>query len=183
MSHLWCVFNIVQVLNAKARSNCSEMAVVTELISPATDVFLKHLDDYSKMIQLSTDRNSIDNSMATIALACPDCLVYARGALVFKGEDKSAKGSLQDAMRELGDKMAVSWSPLTFGCMPYLLCYAAAGPKLQFCIVMRDTNVAVPISQEYDMAQVRSLLIPVFVVGVDVGGCPSESPCLKTPRA
>ena len=172
MPHL-CLSNLAQVLNAKTRSGCSEMAIVTELIAPATDVFLKHLDDHTNMLELTTDRNSTDDSMATIAHARPDCLVYARGTLVFKGEDKSDKGIIRDAVRELGSKMATPWSPLTFGSMPYLLCYAAAGPKRQFCLVLRDTDVAVPVTREYDIAQVRSLLIPVFVWVFVWVGCPS----------
>lgn len=125
------------------------------LLHPTVDGLMMKLDQFAgSPLQLRADRNKADASMMTVMGARPDCCIWKGQALVFKGEEKSDAVSLHHAVKELGDKMAREWNPLTCGSMPYLLCYAAAGPKLQFHLVMRDTDVALPISVEYNLSDV-----------------------------
>lgn len=134
------------------------MYATASFLFPAIDGLLKWLADCSGLLQLDGDRNTADNSQATIALSCPDCCMWSNGALVFKGEDKTqGNGSLAAAIRELGDKMSAEWHPLTLGSLPYLLCYASCGSSVMFCVIMRNTNVAVPVSQELNMSQVQAV--------------------------
>lgn len=150
----------LQIMQDRACPGASEMYATASLIFPAIDGLLKALSTCSRLLRLEFDRNTTDKSQATIALLRPDCCVWLHGALVFKGEDKTTEnGSLAVAIKELGDKMNAKWHPLTLGSLPYLLCYASCGPMLQFCTVMRDTNIAVPVSNVMNMNEVRSLWV------------------------
>lgn len=131
---------------------------VAACVAPATDLFLAHLVAYSGLLtQLVFDRNTTDESAVTLATLRPDCCIWFRNALVFKGEDKSDKRVISEAIAELGAKMASRWNILTMGSLPFLLCYASCGPRIQFCVVMRESNMAVTISEEFNLLLVRSM--------------------------
>lgn len=147
-----------QMMQDRSCPGTSEMYATASLIFPAIDGLLKGFSTMSRLLQLECDRNTTDRSQATMALSRPDCCIWLNRALVFKGEDKTQEnGSLSAAIQELGDKMSAKWHPLTLGSLPYLLCYASCGSQLQFCVVVRDTNVAVPVSNMMDMSKVRFL--------------------------
>jgi hypothetical protein len=71
--------------------------------------------------------------------------------LLFKGEDKFE--SLALAVRDLHLKTA-HWSPLFYGDLPYLLCYAAAGSSFRFYAIPRGGSQAPwPISPVFDLTR------------------------------
>ncbi|KAG2443516.1 hypothetical protein HXX76_001869 [Chlamydomonas incerta] len=95
---------------------------------------------------------------ATVARLRPDFLFWVCNALLFKGEEKAQASALQDAVKELTDKMATSWDPalLPGASMPCMLAYAAAGNVAQFfALVRRDarTVTAAPITGRVDISQ------------------------------
>ena len=70
--------------------------------------------------------------------------------MLFKWEEKGS-GGLRTAMSELSAKTAV-WTPLYYGDLPYLLCMAAAGPLVQFCVVHRGApGSATPVGGVIDL--------------------------------
>ena len=84
----------------------------------------------------------------------PDFLLLSSDGkqLYMKGEDKDR--DLRKAIADLINKIAREWSPLLYGDLPFLLCYAAAGSSFQLCAIPRDdTRSAVPVSRVYDMAR------------------------------
>lgn len=130
------------------------------LLGLYTDELLRGLSKLTQTLALTPSRNTSDPTGTTAALAQPDCSVWHNGALLFKGEDKvPATGTLADAREELGQKMSSRWSVLTMGSLPFIVCYASCGAELQFYIIMRDTNVAVPVSEVFDLYQVRWLCL------------------------
>ena len=109
---------------------------------------------------LSKQRDTADSSSGMTRSSCsgkalrPDLqLRTGDGRLLFKGEDKAY--NLTAAVTDLCTKTTV-WSPLLYGTLPYLLCYAAAGPSLQLYAIPRiGLQTPIPISCVYDMSSVR----------------------------
>ena len=78
--------------------------------------------------------------------------------LLMKGEDQSKL--LAAAIADLTRKMAAEWSPLLYGEVPFLLCYAAAGSQFQlFAISRSNTSVAVPVTRAYDMTRLSDRVL------------------------
>jgi len=79
-------------------------------------------------------RDKADASSATVTLKRPDLTAHLKNALVLKGEEKELEEDLGMATSELLFKSDFSWSALNFGSLPYIICYAAAGHKLQWYV-------------------------------------------------
>lgn len=133
------------------------MAAAASYIVPPIDNFLLKLASISTLLALEGDRNTTDASEATTADCRPDCLIWHNLSLVFKGEDKSDRHTLEVPIKELGEKMARQWSLLTMGSLPFLLCYASCGRKIQLCVVMRNSNIAEAISEVLDLSHVSTV--------------------------
>lgn len=62
---------------------------------------------------------------------------------------------MDDAAKDLTSKaLAGHWNTLVFGALPFIVCYAAAGHRIQFCLIERDSTVLRPIHGQLDMLQV-----------------------------
>ena len=131
------------------------LAVEALLITP-----LRALDKLAPpdaMLRLTKLRDAADSSTGMTRSSSngkplrPDLQLRAGdGRLIFKGEDKAS--NLDAAVKDLGDKTLV-WSPLVYGSLPYLLCYAAGGPRLQLYAIPRTAPRApVPITRIFDMS-------------------------------
>ncbi|CAL8469811.1 g9353 [Coccomyxa elongata] len=71
--------------------------------------------------------------------------------LLAKWEEKGAGHPLQDAKQDLQKKTAV-WSPLYYGNLDYLVCFAAAGRLFQFCAIQRGcTSYPTEIGPEFNI--------------------------------
>ncbi|CAL8469837.1 g9379 [Coccomyxa elongata] len=85
--------------------------------------------------------------------------------LLAKWEEKGAGHPLQDAKQDLQKKTSV-WSPLYYGNMDYLVCFAAAGARFQFCVIPRGcTSHPIEIRPEFNMTLLnyRARLVLVAV--------------------
>ena len=138
----------------------SERCATLSFIYPAIDGLLQRLADYSLLLWLEGGRSTAEKPhqwAGVTAPACPDCCMWLNhdGGLVFMGEDRSSSnGSLAAAIRDLERRMHAQWHPLTLGHLPFLLCYASCGLRVQFCAIMRGTTRAVPVSKELNMLKV-----------------------------
>jgi Protein kinase domain len=91
-------------------------------------------------LHFTMDRNSTDPSGATQKKLRPDVLVWLpSGVLAFKGEEKANSLDLEDAIKELSQKLAV-FTDAFFGNLPYQLCFAMGGLELQFLAIKRQGN-------------------------------------------
>lgn len=147
------------------------LAVEATFVQP-----LLRLDDLAptaSRLQLLPRRDAGDStsgltsSSATGAALRPDLQVLTSDGmrLLFKGEDKAA--SLTEAVSDLSSKMASEWSPLFYGNLNYLLCYAAAGCHFQLYAVLRSGGSAVAVSRVYDLARSAERVL-VFALAVQV---------------
>ncbi|KAA6419341.1 MAG: hypothetical protein FRX49_10740 [Trebouxia sp. A1-2] len=105
--------------------------------------------DMDRPFTLSRKRNRADES-ATLRLKRPDLCITTSRALLFKGEDKTAEADLQKAIEQLGTKMS-NWGANFHGKVEYLLCYACAGPILQFCVLPRGSKIPRMLGSEMSM--------------------------------
>eukprot|EP00195_Chlamydomonas_chlamydogama_P008854 CAMPEP_0202897964 /NCGR_PEP_ID=MMETSP1392-20130828/6586_1 /ASSEMBLY_ACC=CAM_ASM_000868 /TAXON_ID=225041 /ORGANISM="Chlamydomonas chlamydogama, Strain SAG 11-48b" /LENGTH=514 /DNA_ID=CAMNT_0049583743 /DNA_START=11 /DNA_END=1555 /DNA_ORIENTATION=- len=87
---------------------------------------------------LVSSRDKSDSSSATVSMKRPDLSIHMGSALVLKGEEKEDMTELADAEHELLSKFSRKWSPVYFGGMPYILCFAVGGSLLQWCALTRD---------------------------------------------
>ena len=147
------------------------LAVEATFVQP-----LLRLDDLApaaSRLHLLTRRDAGDStsgltsSSSTGAPLRPDLQVLTSDGLrlLFKGEDKAA--SLPEAVSDLSSKMARVWSPLFYGNLDYLLCYAAAGGRFQLYAVVRSDNSTVPVSRVYDLTRPTERVL-VFALAVQV---------------
>lgn len=135
--------------------DASEITSVATFLALYTDQLLLLLSRLTAQLELIASRNVTDHTGTTAAACKPDCCVWHKNALFYKGEDKVPRtGRLADAKDELGSKMATSWNVLTMGSLPFIVCYANCGHELQYYIIMRDTNIALPVSDVFDLRQV-----------------------------
>ncbi|KAL3139897.1 hypothetical protein ABBQ38_004191 [Trebouxia sp. C0009 RCD-2024] len=105
--------------------------------------------DMDRPFTLSRKRNRADES-ATLRRKRPDLCITTSRALLFKGEDKTSETDLRKAIEELGTKMS-NWGANFHGKVEYLLCYACAGPILQFCVLPRGSNIPRMLGSEMSM--------------------------------
>ncbi|KAF8418321.1 hypothetical protein EV426DRAFT_324156 [Tirmania nivea] len=85
-------------------------------------------------LRYSTDKY---RSGTTADKTRPDFLCWMRGALVLRGEEKSATENLEDAYMELSSKFG-KWSLAFYGQLPFIFAYATSGTKIQFCLLTPD---------------------------------------------
>ncbi|KAL0018008.1 hypothetical protein WJX77_012738, partial [Trebouxia sp. C0004] len=105
--------------------------------------------DMDRPFTLTRKRNRADES-ATLKLKRPDLCITTSRALLFKGEDKTSDADLRKAIEELGTKMS-NWGANFHGKVEYLLCYACAGPILQFCVLPWGSNIPRTLGSEMSM--------------------------------
>ena len=117
-------------------------------------------------LSFTKQRDSADSSTGMTSLSeagkpvRPDFQLRSsdKSRLFMKGEDKSV--SLEAAVVDLTRKMAAQWSPLLYGEVPYLLCYAAAGTQFRlFAIPRTNTSVALPVTRAYDMTRLSDRVL------------------------
>lgn len=95
-------------------------------------------------LNLTTNRDKTDHSMATQKQMRPDFLCWLDNALVFKGEEKAETWEYNTAVEELRTKCD-TWNRLYFGNLEYFFAYAAAGDELgyiNFCYSTSACNRA-----------------------------------------
>ena len=147
------------------------LAVEALLISP-----LMALDEFAPpdlRLDLIKQRDTADSSSGMTSLSKrgkpqrPDLQLRSSDGmrLLFKGEDKAAE--LKDAVEDLRKKTAV-WSALVYGKLPYLLCYAAAGPRVRLYAVSRGgSQQPQAISRVYDMSSLTDR-VPLLCLAVQL---------------
>ena len=70
--------------------------------------------------------------------------------LLAKWVEKGAAHPLKDAVQDLQKKTAV-WSPLYYGNLSYLVCFAAAGAQFQFYVIQRGCSTPINIGPAFNM--------------------------------
>ena len=109
-----------------------------EVWASAADVLTGHvwrtLSDLLGTFAFEDNRNSVDRSGATQERLRPDYCGWCDGKLVVKGEHKAAAEQLSVAVHELASKMP-RWNAHIMAGIPFLPCYAVAGPIVQFAVV------------------------------------------------
>jgi hypothetical protein len=120
------------------------------------------LEEVSRRSGLILDfgRNHEDRS-TTIFSKRPDFIVWLKGVLVLKGEEKGPKKDFHVAKHELLSKMKKCNINL-FGAIPFVFSYAAANCKLQYFAFDRSMNMR-EISQVFDLNYVADRLTAVLV--------------------
>ncbi|KAL3157970.1 hypothetical protein ABBQ32_012371 [Trebouxia sp. C0010 RCD-2024] len=113
----------------------SEMVQAGQLDQLVCDV-MDLLDEYAQKLHFKRKRNEGEVSL-TLSAKRPDLCVLVRSALLFKGEDKTEEGQLDQAVAELKQKMR-RWSQSYHGQVEFLLCYAMAGGRVRICMLRRD---------------------------------------------
>ncbi|KAL3135587.1 hypothetical protein ABBQ38_006067 [Trebouxia sp. C0009 RCD-2024] len=113
----------------------SDMVQAGQLDQLVCDI-MDLLDEYAQKLHLKRKRNEGEVS-PTLSAKRPDLCVLVRGALLFKGEDKTEEGQLDQAVVELKQKMR-RWSHSYQGQVEFLLCYAMAGGWVRICMLRRD---------------------------------------------
>ncbi|DBA81812.1 TPA: hypothetical protein ACH3X1_007537 [Trebouxia sp. C0004] len=113
----------------------SEMVQAGQFDQLVCDI-MELLDQYARQLNLKRKRNEGEVSL-TLNAKRPDLCVLVRSALLFKGEDKTEEGQLDQAVAELKQKMR-RWSQSYHGQVEFLLCYAMAGGRVRICMLRRD---------------------------------------------
>ena len=99
-----------------------------------------HLATLCSRFPFTHGRNTSDASGATNLRLRPDYCLWSNGALLLKAEHKANMEQLHVAKCELVAKMTGGWNTLAMRGLPFLPCYAAAGPLVQFCAVFPPTH-------------------------------------------
>src|SRR5215213_9038007 len=100
---------------------------------------------------IKIDRNVVDQNTTTVRGLRPDYLIWLKNILIFKGEEKS--DDINKAIPELTEKNEC-WNLSMYHEVPYILCYAAGGSKLQF-FATKAQDITV-ISPCYDLLNTAS---------------------------
>ncbi|KAJ3077185.1 hypothetical protein HK102_005283, partial [Quaeritorhiza haematococci] len=96
-----------------------------------------------------TDLPLIFSSTAATAKSLrPDWMVWLKGNLLFKGEEKAEQREFGDAIKELTSKFGVM-PRMFYSNVSFMICYAAAGPLLAFYAIERETRALHDISPVY----------------------------------
>ncbi|KAG5177707.1 hypothetical protein JKP88DRAFT_226426 [Tribonema minus] len=103
------------------------------LIVPISDWVARRFDT-----SLKRKRNCHEDSLTT-GNDRPDAVWSVDGAVLLKGEDKKLYKEMRTALGELVSKLA-EWSNNYHGKVEYLVCYALAANKVQFCAVPRTAK-------------------------------------------
>ena len=94
---------------------------------------IDHFQEYMPELDVTWNRNTRDmtGTGATQRNRRPDFLCYAKGLLIFKGEEKADERQYEKAQKELLYKFG-RFSRACFGDIQFMICYAAAGYTLGF---------------------------------------------------
>jgi hypothetical protein len=76
-------------------------------------------------------RDQVDTSGGSLGVKRPDIMMLVNHTVFFRGEEKSNEIEISKAKAEIISKMQV-WSPVLYGRLPYILCYATSGKIIQF---------------------------------------------------
>ena len=152
----------MQVLTLHSPPSGKSEVYVAAFSSLAIERTLESLNEMSGdscLLDFYCNRNCVDSSTHTASSLHPDfCIWHCGGALLFKGEEKPGGVPLSEAINDLKKKVAPGvWDERIFGCLPYLLCYAACGPQVNLFMMQRDTNIPWPVSRQLNMTQVCSM--------------------------
>ncbi|CAG8650558.1 9835_t:CDS:2, partial [Paraglomus brasilianum] len=102
--------------------------VMDTLVTEVLGTLAEHLND---ALPIDMDRNKKDTGTTTKGNDRPDFLCMLKDVLLFKGEEKPNQEEFGSARMELLTKF--NWfDPLSFGTIRFMICYAAAGPKIRF---------------------------------------------------
>ncbi|EFJ46150.1 hypothetical protein VOLCADRAFT_93603 [Volvox carteri f. nagariensis] len=119
------------------------------------DALFAELQDLTGLLPHRLDHDTSDSSGVTCGLLRPDFCLWVDDTLVFKGEVMAISRDLRLAVDKLGYKMGHVWSPIAFGNLPYLPCYATAGSQLQFYALLKSQpQQPVSISKRFDLSVV-----------------------------
>ena len=113
--------------------------------------------------RMSSNRNAVDHSNATMPKLRPDYCLWASDALLLKAEHKQASSELGAAKGELVSKM-VGWNVIALHGLPFLPCFAVGGERLQFCAVVRDRSGACALAEVSEIFNMRVPLQRVAIV-------------------
>ena len=122
------------------------LQMLDNLLPPSQRIGLMSLRDQADSDSLMTLQSSNGKSLR------PDGQLRSKDGmrLLCKWEEKGVDHPLSDAVEDLCTKTAV-WTPLYYGKLEYLLCFAAAGSGFQFHAIERGSISALPISPVFDM--------------------------------
>ena len=125
------------------------LLAMDKLLSPSQRIGLILLRDQGDSDSLMTVLSHNGRSLR------PDGQLRSKDGmrLICKWEEKGTAHRLSDAVEDLRAKTAV-WSPLYYGPLEYLLCFAAAGSTFQFYAIQRGLHSPMPISHVYDMSRI-----------------------------
>ena len=117
-----------------------------ELLPPASRIGLKIEREEAESDSLMTLKSAMGDSLR------PDGQLRHSDQirLLAKWEENGAGHPLRDAVQDLQRKTAV-WSPLYYGHLDYLVCFAAAGALFQFYVIQRGCSYAIEIGPEFNM--------------------------------
>lgn len=135
-----------------------EMTCAASFLGQYTEQLLLQLAAMTGQLALKAARARYaqEPTGTTAPSAQPSCCVWHKGALLFKGEDKvPLYSNMAEAVRELGSNMARTWNGMAMGSLPFIVCYASCGSKLQYHIIKQDTSTALEVSEEFDLNRVR----------------------------
>ncbi|KAJ3079018.1 hypothetical protein HK102_004077 [Quaeritorhiza haematococci] len=113
--------------------------------------------------EVELDRNTKDRTAATAKSMRPDWMVWLKGNLLFKGEEKAEQKDFGDAINELTSKFGRMPS-IFYGDVSFMICYAAAGPLLAFYAIERRTKALHDISRVYRLTNPLDRLSVLCVV-------------------
>ncbi|PNW86732.1 hypothetical protein CHLRE_02g095117v5 [Chlamydomonas reinhardtii] len=128
----------------------SEIALAVKL-GPLINALFARLQALTGLLPHRLDHDT-DRSRGRLR---PNFCFWVDDTLVFKGEVTAKSHDMRLAVEKLGSKMGHVWSPIAFGNLPYLPCYATAGPQLQFYAVLKSQpQQPVSISKQFDLSVV-----------------------------
>ncbi|PNW72293.1 hypothetical protein CHLRE_16g674150v5 [Chlamydomonas reinhardtii] len=113
------------------------------------------------------DRNTAGQSAGATAWQLrPDFLFWAGNSLLFKGEEKAKPAHLQDAIKELKEKMSTPWIPALLPGVnrPCMFAYAAAGNLVQFFVITSRDGGAVEMAVASDCLNTNTALGRIKIV-------------------
>ncbi|CAI2172503.1 9572_t:CDS:1 [Funneliformis geosporum] len=136
---------------------------LSSLINCIIQYPLEDFSDVHGLIKFPIARNISDNpSTETVKNLRTDFLVWLNGKiLIFKGEDKRYYEEFALAENELTSKMK-SWSILSYGRVPYIFAYAAAGNALKFYAINQDRELR-SVSHLFDLSTQKDRLFTIVI--------------------
>jgi hypothetical protein len=135
-------------------------SVMTFLLEPhcqVSTIFRQSCSDRQQIINVQIELNFIEivsesGVSAIKLLKRPNCLVYVRGALILRWENKVDAGEVAFAQEENASKLKV-WSSLYYSELPYVIGVCCSGGLFQWLKLSPSGEdiLAEPISKLYDL--------------------------------